>query len=127
MSNNNHKIYENLIPELIAFCIASNGVVQDSEVKMTVSIINNDEMIRNKKKSMQSLSAYIKINMDNKRHAEDLFELSQSSLMAKIAKLENPVEKRRVDLIIESMLSSVQEITVANSQDTANAMRSALA
>lgn len=122
----NHGLYENLIPELLAFCVVSNGVIQDSEIKMAVSIINSDEIIRNKKKAIENFSTYIKLNMSNKRNAEDLYDLNFSTLKAKIAKLESSTEKARVDMIIESMLNSVEEITVANSRATADAMRGAL-
>lgn len=122
----NHGLYENLIPELLAFCVVSNGVIQDSEIKMAVSIINSDEIIRNKKKAIENFSTYTKLNMSNKRNAEDLYDLNFSTLKAKIAKLESSTEKARVDMIIESMLNSVEEITVANSRATADAMRGAL-
>lgn len=127
LSKNNYRIYENLVPELIAFCVISNGVVQDSEIKMAVSIIRNDEIIRDKKRAIESLSSYIKINMSNKRNAQDLYDLNLSALTSKIAKLESSLEKHRVDMIIESMLRSVEEISVENSMQTANIMRASLA
>lgn len=116
----------NNLPELLAFCVVSNGVIQDSEIKMAVSIINSDEIIRNKKKAIENFSTHTKLNMSNKRNAEDLYDLNFSTLKAKIAKLESSTEKARVDMIIESMLNSVEEIMVANSRATADEMRGAL-
>lgn len=116
-------LYSDVIPELIAFCIVSDGVVEDSEIEMAAAIINNDENILNKDKAMDSLSLYIEKYITNKKNSEVLYKLNFSSLISKISKVTNQRERERIEIIINGMLSSVNEGSITETKTIADSIK----
>jgi len=113
-------IYEKLMPELIAFCIVADGLVEDKEIELATAIINSDENISNKDSAIESLSLYIETNISNKQSSDVLYKLNLSSFLAKVSKLEKQEEKERIDIIVQGMLGSVQEGSLPKTKDMAD-------
>lgn len=102
-------IYQSLLPEVIALCIAADGQIEESEIEMATEIIKNDNFIENKDFTINALYQTLESLMEKKGKSQVIFKIHSTNIINKIPKIINSEEKERINIIIEGMLSSVSE------------------
>lgn len=101
--------YQSLLPELIALCIAADGKVEESEIELATAMIANDNFIKDKEATLRFLLDNIESLMSKKEKSIAIFKMQSVSIISKISKITKPEEKERINIIVEGMLSSVDE------------------
>lgn len=102
-------IYQSLLPEVIALCIAADGQIEESEIEIATEIIKNDNFIENKDFTINALYQTLESLMEKKGKSQVIFKMHSTNIINKIPKITNSEEKERINIIIEGMLSSVSE------------------
>lgn len=119
-------IYQNLLPELIALCITADGKIEESEIELATAIIEDDDFIRDKEQALKSLSDNIESLMTKKQKSNAIFKMQSASIISKIPKVESSEEKERLNIIIEGMLSSVNESELSETKVVTDSIQKSL-
>lgn len=120
-SNNN--IYQVLLPELIALCIAADGQIEESEIEIATAMIENDDFIEDKEMALKSLSNNIENLIAKREKSNAIFKMKSATIISKIPRVEKPEEKERLNIVIEGMLSSVSEPGLAETKNITDSIK----
>lgn len=99
--------YQEIIPEIIALCMSADGSIEDSEVELATSLIENDEFIIDKHKALESMSTTMDKLVAEKLKSNAIFKLKATTIISKVSKLTDEDHKDRLVVILEGMLESV--------------------
>ena len=109
VSSDNAAFYTELVPEIIAFCIAADGEIEDSEIELAAAIIEHDELIENKQAALESLSSNIENLISGKQRGQAIFKLKLTAIGSKITNINNDIQKEKLHVILEGMLDIVND------------------
>jgi hypothetical protein len=117
-------LYAELIPELIALCIVADGDVEDSEIELATAIIESDELILDKHIALESLSNSIEKLLADRQKSSAIFKLKSTTIISKVVKITNTLEKERLSIILDGMLDSVNQDDTSDTVSIVNAIKS---
>ena len=100
-------IYVDVVTELIAACITSDGEIEESEIELAMSFIESDDLINNKKKSLDKLKFHIDDFHKERKKSKAVFKLKMTSVTHKAKELVSDLHKERVLVILDGMLDSI--------------------
>ncbi len=112
----NYALYAQVVPEVIAFCIAADGDVEDSEVETASAIIEHDDFIENKAEALEILSSTIDMLISAREKSQAVFKLKLTTLGSKVANIKAAVQKEKVGVILDGMLDTTD---IKGQSDTA--------
>lgn len=112
----NYALYAQVVPEVIAFCIAADGDVEDSEVETASAIIEHDDFIENKAEALEILSSTIDTLISAREKSQAVFKLKLTTLGSKVANIKAAVQKEKVAVILDGMLDTTD---IKGQSDTA--------
>lgn len=106
-SRSSADLYAELVPEIMALCMAADGEVEDSEVEIATAIIDHDEFIKDKPSALSSLLSNIENMISDKQKSNAIFKLKATTVISKISKITDDLQKERLDIILDGMRDSV--------------------
>lgn len=107
LENNSLNGYVELVPELIALCMVADGEIEDSEVELATAIIESDDFIENKQLALEMLSSSIDKLSADKQKSNAIFKLKSATIISKVSKISDSLQKEKIEIILEGMLESV--------------------
>ena len=108
-SHNSTDLYTELVPEIMALCMTADGEVEDSEVEIATAIIDHDEFIQDKQLALASLLSNIEKMLSDKQKSNAIFKLKSTTIISKISKINDDLQKERLDVILDGMRDSVSD------------------
>lgn len=98
--------YEKMIPRLIALSIVADGIVDDSEIDTAFSIIENDEIVKNKAEAFKLLNFEVNDLLSKREKSEVLFKLKMAEIVTSASEILGENEKEKVLIILDGMYES---------------------
>lgn len=117
-------IYQSLLPELIALCIAADGRVEESEIETATILIENDDFIKDKEQALKIILDTLENLIAKREKSIAIFKMQSASIISKTSKITNLEEKERISIIIEGMLSSVNELGLPEKKIVTDSIKS---
>ena len=105
--NFNYSLYSKLVPELLAVCATADGKIEEEEVAIATLLIENDEYIIDKKSALASLTSNIENLALSFEKSKAIFKLKASPIIHQAINIEDPLEKERINILLESLIDAV--------------------
>ncbi len=118
-----NSLYSELIPQLIALCIVADGDIENSEIELAMTVIENDELIENKPVALEMLSTSIEKLLADRQKSSTIFKLKSTTIISKVAKINDILEKERLSIILDGMLETVSDPGVSETASIINAIK----
>ena len=125
-SHGSDELYAELVPEIMALCMAADGEVEDSEVEIATAIIEHDEFIRDKQSALESLLSNIDKMISDKQKSNAIFKLKSTTIISKISKIGDDLHKERLDIILDGMRDSVSDKGISETASVIESIRGKL-
>lgn len=125
-SSSNDDIYQQIVPELMAVCIAADGEVEDSEIEMASNLIDGDELITDKTAALEALQTSLELLVSDKARSSAIFKLKVNTISSKVTKIDKSESKERLEIILEAMMESVSENTNEETSEVVNSIKKKL-
>ena len=125
-SHGSYEIYAEIVPEIMALCMVADGKVEDSEVELATTIIENDELIQDKQSALESLLSNIDKMISDKQKSNAIFKLKSTTILSKIYKIEGDLAKERLDIILDGLRDSVSDEGISETTPVIQSIREKL-
>ena len=102
-------LYEEVVAELIAACVTSDGKIEESEIELATALIESDEFIGDKLVTLNLLKEKIDKFLADRNKSKAVFNLSMTSVIHKVKKIQDELHKERILVILDGMLDSIKE------------------
>ena len=103
---NASKMYSEIAVEVIAFCVAADGKVEDSEIELVTALIEADDFIEDEQAALESLLSGLESSVSDWQKSPAVTRLKATAIAAKAAKLDQDSRERLV-VVLEGILDSV--------------------
>ena len=101
--------YRETLLNIIALSIVADGEIEDSEIEMAYTILENDIFMKKENVKIEELGDKIEEFFALKEKSESLFKLKVLSLASEVNTLISLDEKENILLTLEAMLESVND------------------
>jgi len=108
--------YAALVPELLALCIAADGVIEDIEVELAVALVDSDELLPDKPGAYESLYRNIEKLMSDKATSSALFKLKAATISARFDRIGDPLQRERLRAMVEGMLEVISDEGISEAE-----------
>ena len=115
-------LYSEIVPEVIAVCLVSDGRVEDDEVELATTIIESDEFLVDKHSALESLSENIDRLSAEREKSKAIFKLKSTTILSKLSNLSND-EKERINIMLEGLLETVSESGVIETETMVDSIK----
>lgn len=119
-------LYEELVPVLIAICITADGEVEEGEVEMAAALIENDQLIGDKQRALEALSASVEELAGIRSKAKAVYRLRVTSILSKLGHLRDDLIKERLGVILDGMMETVSDEGVEETATVVDTVRGRL-
>lgn len=121
-----NEAYQSILPEVIALCIVADGNIEDQEVELATSIIENDDLIVDKHNALESLLLYIEKFISDKDKSSAVFKLKANTVASKLSKITDSLQKENISIILDGMMECISCDENNESQKLINTLKSKL-
>ena len=97
-----------VVTEAIAACITADGHVEESEIDMATALIENDELILNKKNALDLLKSKIDSFSAEREKSMAIFKLKMTTVAHNASSITDDLQKDRIRIVIDSILEASQ-------------------
>lgn len=104
---NEQNLYKEVVVEVIAACIAADGNIEESEIDMATLLIENDDLIFDKKGALESLRVNIDNFLQDCKKSKAIFKLKTTTIIHKADGIIDSLQRDRIDIVLDSMLDVV--------------------
>ena len=98
--------YELAVPELMAACIAAAGAVEESEIETAIALLENDELVTDKKAALEALHRNIEQLGQARQKSKAVFKLKVTTSAHQARAITDDLQRDRILAILEGMLES---------------------